>query len=61
MKRVGNSGNTNAAHLHFNVVDATLDGNSEGIPFTFDSFIVLGPTTPEPLLVMLRPRRRLRQ
>ena len=48
--RVGNSGNTNGAHLHFNVVDATSMEDSEGIPFMFDSFTVLGATTPEQAL-----------
>ena len=48
--RVGNSGNTNGAHLHFNVVDATSTEDSEGMPFMFDSFNVLGATTPEQAL-----------
>jgi hypothetical protein len=45
--RVGNSGNTNGAHLHFNVVDAFSVEDSEGIAFTFDRFNVLGATTAE--------------
>jgi hypothetical protein len=48
--RVGNSGNTNGAHLHFNVVDAISMKDSEGIPFTFDSFDVLGATTADQAL-----------
>jgi murein DD-endopeptidase MepM/ murein hydrolase activator NlpD len=43
--RVGNSGNTNGAHLHFNVVDDTLIANAEGLPYVFDFFEVLGTTT----------------
>ena len=43
--RVGNSGNTNGAHLHFNVVDDALIANAEGLPYVFDSFEVLGTTT----------------
>jgi murein DD-endopeptidase MepM/ murein hydrolase activator NlpD len=43
--RVGNSGNTNGAHLHFNVVDEALVSNAEGLPYVFDSFEILGTTT----------------
>jgi murein DD-endopeptidase MepM/ murein hydrolase activator NlpD len=43
--RVGNSGNANGAHLHFNVVDDGLIANAEGLPYVFDSFEVLGTTT----------------
>ena len=59
--RVGNSGNTNGAHLHFNVVDATSTEDAEGIPFTFDSFNVRGATTPEQALGEARHHGRLRQ
>jgi murein DD-endopeptidase MepM/ murein hydrolase activator NlpD len=55
--RVGNSGNTNGAHLHFNVVDASSTEDSEGIPFTFDSFNMLGATTPEQALLEAPPSR----
>ena len=42
--RLGNSGNTNGAHLHFHVSDAPgLEG--EGLPFLIDSFGFLGETT----------------
>ena len=42
--RLGNSGNTNGAHLHFHVSDAPgLEG--EGLPFLIDSFGFLGVTT----------------
>jgi murein DD-endopeptidase MepM/ murein hydrolase activator NlpD len=41
--RVGNSGNANGAHLHFNVVDDALMANAEGLPYVFDSLEVLGP------------------
>jgi murein DD-endopeptidase MepM/ murein hydrolase activator NlpD len=43
--RLGNSGNTNGAHLHFNVVDDAVMANAEGLPYVFDSFEVLGATT----------------
>jgi hypothetical protein len=45
--RLGNSGNTNAAHLHFNFTDAAAPEYSEGRPFVFDSFELLGETTAE--------------
>lgn len=42
--RLGNSGNTNGAHLHFHVSDAPgMEG--EGLPFLIDSFGFLGETT----------------
>jgi hypothetical protein len=43
--RVGNSGNTNAPHLHFNMVDAVSMEIAEGIPFVFDLVQVYGTTT----------------
>jgi murein DD-endopeptidase MepM/ murein hydrolase activator NlpD len=43
--RLGNSGNTNAAHLHFNVTDTDSPETSEGIPFVFDAFELMGTTT----------------
>ena len=55
--RVGNSGNTNGAHLHFNVVDATSTEDSEGIPFAFDLLNVLGATTPKQALLEAPPSR----
>lgn len=39
---VGNSGNTTAAHLHFQVTDGPSPLASEGIPWTFDRFTLLG-------------------
>jgi hypothetical protein len=45
--RLGNSGNTNAPHLHFHVSDAASFGGSEGDPFVIDSFDVMGATTAE--------------
>ena len=43
--RLGNSGNTNAAHLHFNVTDGPLAEGAQGVPFVFDAFEWLGRTT----------------
>jgi murein DD-endopeptidase MepM/ murein hydrolase activator NlpD len=43
--RLGNSGNTNGAHLHFNITDAPEPGTTQGIPFVFDTVESLGSTT----------------
>lgn len=43
--RLGNSGNTNAAHLHFNVTDRASPEDAQGLPFVFDTFELLGNTT----------------
>jgi hypothetical protein len=44
---LGNSGNTNGAHLHFNVTDSPRPEESDGLPFVFASFELLGSTTAE--------------
>ena len=44
--RLGNSGNTNGAHLHFNVTDGPLPEAAQGLTFVFDTFESLGRTTP---------------
>lgn len=43
--RLGNSGNTNGAHLHFNITDGPSQEAAQGLPFVFDSFDSLGRTT----------------
>lgn len=43
--RLGNSGNTNGAHLHFNITDGPEPGAMQGIPFVFDTVESLGITT----------------
>jgi hypothetical protein len=43
--RLGNSGNTNAPHLHFNVVDALRHDEAQGLPFVFEAFSYIGQTT----------------
>ena len=45
--RLGNSGSTNAPHLHLHVGDSWLLETSEGLPFVFQSFEALGETTIE--------------
>ena len=42
LAQVGNSGNTTAAHLHFQVTDANSALAAEGVPFIFDRFRFLG-------------------
>lgn len=39
---VGNSGNTTAPHLHFQVTDAAATLGAEGIPYVFDRYTFLG-------------------
>lgn len=45
--RVGNSGNTNGAHLHFNITDGPSPEDTQGLPFVFEAFEFLGKTTPD--------------
>jgi hypothetical protein len=45
--RLGNSGNTNGAHLHFNITDGPLPEDAQGLPFVFGAFESLGKTTPD--------------
>ena len=41
--RLGNSGQTTAPHLHFQVTDGDSVLQAEGVPFIFDKFTDLGP------------------
>lgn len=43
--RLGNSGNTNGAHMHFNVVNGPRVREAEGLPYVFDAFVARGTTT----------------
>ena len=43
--RLGNSGNTNGPHLHFNITDRSSPEEAQGLPFVFDGFEGLGRTT----------------
>jgi murein DD-endopeptidase MepM/ murein hydrolase activator NlpD len=45
--RLGNTGNTDAPHLHFHVMDSPSPLRSSGLPFTFDRFRGQGVTTDE--------------
>lgn len=41
---LGNSGNAVGPRLHFHIGDANSLNGSEGIPFVFDSFEIVGQT-----------------
>lgn len=43
--RLGNSGNTDAPHLHFHVMDSPSPLASNGVPYRFTSFTVAGTLT----------------
>jgi murein DD-endopeptidase MepM/ murein hydrolase activator NlpD len=40
--RLGNSGNSDAPHLHFHVMDSPSPLASNGVPYRFTSFTVAG-------------------
>lgn len=46
---LGNSGNTDAPHLHFHLMDSPSPLGSNGVPFVYDSFTVAGQITPQEL------------
>jgi murein DD-endopeptidase MepM/ murein hydrolase activator NlpD len=43
--RLGQSGNSAAPHLHFQLANAATFEGSEGVPYVFDRFDLLGPET----------------
>lgn len=44
LARLGNSGNSDAPHLHFQVMDANSPLGAEGLPYAIDSFTQIGVT-----------------
>jgi phage tail protein X len=42
---VGNSGNSTEPHLHFHLADAPSPLGSEGIPYRYDAFVLIGRCT----------------
>jgi len=64
---VGNSGNSDAPHLHFHISNGNSLLATEGVPFLFDSFEVLGSMEMENILTQgwtrpatVKPDKRLR-
>ena len=45
---LGNSGNSDAPHLHFQLVDTNSPMGAEGIPYEFESFTLLGVVPDDP-------------
>jgi len=65
---LGNSGNSDAPHLHFHISNANSPLQSEGLPFVFESFTRLGIAELETLLEQgwkrpegAKPEKRLRE
>ncbi len=46
---LGNSGNTSAPHLHFQVMSSPLTLGSNGLPYVFHEFKLAGNTSQESL------------
>jgi len=42
LARLGNSGNSDAPHLHFHLMDSNSPVGAEGIPYELDNFMQLG-------------------
>jgi Peptidase family M23 len=56
---LGNSGNSNAPHLHFQLMDGPSPLGSEGIPFRFSSFTAEGTLTNFPQFFVLGDEAKL--
>jgi murein DD-endopeptidase MepM/ murein hydrolase activator NlpD len=52
---LGNTGNSDGAHLHFHIMDGPSPLLSNGLPFVFDEFTGEGLVTDETALVSLQP------
>ena len=46
---LGNSGNTDSPHLHFHVMDSPSPLASNGLPFVYDSYELVGTIAPAEL------------
>ncbi len=56
---LGNSGNSDAPHLHFHIASAASPLGAEGLPFLFESFAVLGIEAFDPLKKSAGDKRAL--
>jgi len=56
---LGNSGNSNAPHLHFQLMDGPSPLGSEGLPYTFSSFTAVGRLENFPYFFVLGRKARL--
>jgi hypothetical protein len=50
LARLGNSGNSDAPHLHFQLVDANSGMGAEGIPYELESFTQIGLAPKDPAI-----------
>ncbi len=48
--QLGNTGNSNASHLHFQVMDNPSLLEGDGIPYVFDSFQTIAEVSPNAIL-----------
>jgi len=58
---VGNSGNSTEPHLHFHISDANSPLGSEGVPYAFDSFELVGSCQTFNACARGAPQRRAKQ
>ena len=56
---LGNSGNSNAPHLHFQLMDGPSPLGSEGLPYTFSSFTAEGRLENFPYFFVLGKKAKL--